>query len=322
MARWYSKRELEKAIEAATTPLTRRIAELEGLIARLEAAIARLKKDSSTSSKPPSSDVVKPPKPKPPPGGKRGKRRGGGPPGHRRHLGTPFPADQVDQAWICEWTETPAGWNPLNRFRMVQQAELVKKPSQVIEHRARLYWNLRTGKIEAAPLSKEVTRGGLLGSRLTALVAYQKGVCDMSYRTIQRFFWDVLGLPISRGELVKRVMKVSTALGPSHEQRQRVLRHQASLGTDETSHREPKPKTSPGGSATTARPTSRCSTHRGSSRPTTARSGRSAFWPSTGRSPKGRAANEAGVGANGFGPCWRPGRSKTARPSGSSTRQS
>jgi hypothetical protein len=124
----------------------------------------------------------------------------------------------------------------LDRFLAVQQAELLEKPRRIVEHRARLYKDPRTGRIEAAP--KEVTRGGLLGPRLTALAAYQKGACHMSYGTIRRLLGDVLGLPISTGELVKTVMKVSTALGPGHEQLQPALRRRASPGIDETGRRE------------------------------------------------------------------------------------
>jgi hypothetical protein len=117
-------------IEEAVAPLKTRIAELE-------AELARLKKNSTTSSKPPSSDIVKPPPPATG-GGRRRRRRGGGQPGHKRHTRPPFPPEQVDKAWIYEWTTVPAGWKSLNQFRTVQQVELVQKPYEVIEHHARL----------------------------------------------------------------------------------------------------------------------------------------------------------------------------------------
>ena len=53
----------------------------------------------------------------------------------------------------------PAGWKPLKRLRVVQQVELVEKPYQVSEHRARLYENLRTGQVLAAPLPARGTAG-------------------------------------------------------------------------------------------------------------------------------------------------------------------
>lgn len=231
MAQRFTEEEVRRMIEEAVAPLKARIAELE-------AEIARLKKDSTTSSKPPSSDITKPPKPKPAAGGRRRKRRGGGQPGHRRHTRPPFPPEQVDIAWLYEWTTPPAGWRPLERFRVIQQVELLKKPYRVTEHRARLYRNLRTGQVLAATLPQEVRRAGLVGPRLSALVAYQKGACHMSVETIRRFLEDVFHLPISHGQVVKTVHKASTALGPCHQQLQRALPRQAYMGIDETGHPE------------------------------------------------------------------------------------
>ena len=230
MARWFTEEELRRLIDEAVAPLKARIA-------ALEAENARLKKNSSTSSKPPSSDIVKPPRPKPA-RGKKGKRRGGGQLQHPHHSRPPFPPEDVDATWLYEWDSVPAGWKPLARFRIVQQVELVEKPYRVSEHRARLYRNLRTGQVRAAPLPPEVRRGGLLGPRLTALVGYQKGACHMSIETIRRFLRDVFQLPISHGQIVKTVQKVGAALGPCYEELQELLPAQTYLGIDETGHRE------------------------------------------------------------------------------------
>jgi transposase len=230
MARLFTEHEVRQMIAEAIAPLKARIAELE-------AENARLKKNSTTSSKPPSSDIVKPPRPKSA-GGKRGERRGGGQPGHKRHSRQPFPPEQVDATWLYEWTDVPAGWKPLEQFSIVQQVELVEKPYTVTEYRARLYENLRTGQVLAAPLPRDVRRAGLLGPRLTTLVAYQKGACHMSLETIRRFLGDVFHLPISHGQVVKAVQKVSAALGPCHEQLQEALPEQTYMGIDETGHRE------------------------------------------------------------------------------------
>jgi transposase len=230
MTRWFTEEEVRQLIDEAVAPLKARIAELE-------AESAKLKKNSTTSSKPPSSDIVKPPRP-PAGGGKRGKRRAGGQVGHPRHTRPPFPPEQVDKTWDYEWETTPAGWKALNRFHIVQQVELVEKPYTVTEHRARLYENRRTGRVLAAPLPEEVRRAGLLGPRLTALVAYQKGACHMSIETIRRFLADVFRLPISHGQVAKTVRKAGAALGSCYEQLQMALPHQAYLGIDETGHPE------------------------------------------------------------------------------------
>ncbi len=144
----------------------------------------------------------------------------------------------MDKTWDYEWETVPAGWKALDRFRVIQQVELVEKPYIVSEHRARLYQNLRTGQVLAAPLPKEVRRAGLLGPRLTALVAYQKGACHMSVETVRRFLADVFQLPISHGQVLKTVQKASAAMAPCYEQLQQALPQQASMGIDETGHRE------------------------------------------------------------------------------------
>jgi transposase len=223
-----------KRLEAVVAQLQEQLDRALARIAELEAEIARLKKNSTTSSKPPSSDIVKPPREAPAGGKRRRKRRGGGQEGHPRHTRPPFPPEQVDETWLYEWTTVPAGWKPLRRFRVTQQVELIEKPYKVTEHRARLYQNLRTEQVLAAPLPREVRLGGLLGPRLTALVAYQKGACHMSVETIRRFLLDVFHLPISHGQVVKTVQKVSAALGLSYEQLQEALPEQAYMGVDET----------------------------------------------------------------------------------------
>jgi len=87
--------------------------------------------------------------------------------------GPPFPPEQVDQRWGYEWaSEDCHGWKPLEEFRVVQQVELTDKPFWVSEHRARRYRCPTTGKIITAPLPGDVVRSGLVGPRLSALLAH------------------------------------------------------------------------------------------------------------------------------------------------------
>ena len=213
------------------------MAPLLAKIAELEAKVAKLEKDSSTSSKPPSSDIVKPPVKPRKKGGKR-KRRAGGQPGHERHSRVVFPPEQVDHTWLYEWNGVDENWEPLDEYHVTQQAELAPKLITVSEHRARLYRNRKTGRVLAAPLPRDVRKGGLCGPRLTALVGYQKGACRMSYRVIQRFLSDVMGLSISTGALVKVVGKVSAAMHSCYQQLQQALPTQSVLNVDETGHPE------------------------------------------------------------------------------------
>jgi transposase len=219
--------------------LSQEVQDLKARVAALETELAKARKHSGNSSKPPSSDIVKPPPPAAK-GRKRRKRRRGGQPGHTRHTRTPYPPEQVDHGWLYEWTESLLGpqWEPLEEFRTIQQVDLAPKLFEVTEHYARLYRHRETGKIVAAPFPKEVTEAGLIGPRLSALIAYQKGACHMTYSVIQRFLDDVFNLPVSIGQLGKVIRKASAALKFSHEQLQTALPGRRVLNVDETGHPE------------------------------------------------------------------------------------
>ena len=221
----------------------RRIAELEAeaaqlraLVAQLQNKLAALRKNSSTSSKPPSSDIVKPPAAKPRLRSKR-KRKRGGQFGHRKHTRLAFPPEQVDETIDHELADT-TGLRPLNAWRVIQQVELVEKPFVVTAHRARRYRCRRIGRIVTAPLPAEVVRAGLLGPRLSAWVAYQKGACHMSYRTIRRALADVFGVPLSTGQLAKVVHKASVALAGAYDELASTLPSEKQVGVDETGHKD------------------------------------------------------------------------------------
>ena len=224
--------------------LQARVVELEGLVLRLQARIealevqiARLRKDSSNSHKPPSSDIVKPPRP---PHGR--KRSIGGQPGHPRHERPPFPPDQIDQTRLYALKRCPDCGGPLQRSsqppRIVQQVELVERPVIVTEHRAPAYWCPHCQIFHHARLPAEVRAAGLVGTRLTALVAWLKGSAHASYATIQALLRDVLGVRLSTGQLARLVRKASGALDPAYAQLRQALSSQACLNVDETGHKE------------------------------------------------------------------------------------
>ena len=217
---------------------------LEARIAALEAQVARLLKNSSTSSKPPSSDIVKPPPRKP---AKRGKKRkSGAQRGHRKHDRTPFTPEQLDATWNYCLDACPGCGGALKNSRreprVVQQVELVEKPVRIEEHRALAHWCAHCRKVHYAPLPDEVRKGGLVGPRLTALVAYLKGGCHASYTTVQAFLRDVMATELSTGQLAKLVGKVSAALAGSYDELFDRLRSQERLNVDETGHKECKKK--------------------------------------------------------------------------------
>lgn len=204
-------------------------------IEQLEEEIARLRKDSHNSSKPPSSDIVKPPKVL-----RRGKkRRRGGQPGHAKCSRLPFDPEQVDHVVQHELDGRQAqGLIALNQWRTFYQIGLPEKLFTVTEHRARKYLDPVTGKTVIAPLPEAIRKGGLLAADMTAMTAYMKGACHMSYTTIQQFFKHVIKLDLSRGMLCKATQKVSEALGPSYEALASRLPQEPQVNVDETGHHD------------------------------------------------------------------------------------
>ena len=216
-----------------------RIAELEKKVQELSAQVAHLSKNSANSSKPPSSDIVKPPKP---PTKDGGKRHLGGQPGHPRHERTPFAPDQINQTIDYRPDRCPdcgARLRPLKRPpRKLPQVELPETPLAVTEHRSHAAWCPRCRKAHYAPWPPEVEKGGLVGPRLSALIAYLKGAGHASFSTIRRFCRDVLKLSLSRGQLAKVIGKTSVALRAAYEALADRLPEEPYLNVDETGHKE------------------------------------------------------------------------------------
>jgi transposase len=226
----------DEARNLITAAVAQAVAPLQARIAQLEAEVARLKKNSGNSSKPPSSDIVKPPKPET--AKRRGKRGKGGQPGHAKHERKPFAPEEVDRIVECELpAEEAQGLQRLSRWHIVQQVELVENPFVITEYRARRYRDPRTGQIVIAPLPAEVAAAGLVGSRFSAAIAFQKAACHMSYTTIQEFWRDLTGLDLSRGQLAKVVQKVSTAIRRPYEELRDALAGEDRLGIDESGHK-------------------------------------------------------------------------------------
>jgi transposase len=227
---------LEAAVAKATAPL------LERIVA-LEAELAKAKKNSSNSSKPPSSDLVKPPKP---PRKDGQNRQQGGQPGHEQHLRDDFPPEAIDQVVPYTLDCCPDCGGKLRLFELpadvLQQVEIAAAPTVVTEHRVLGYWCPHCRKYHSASLPKAVEAAGLFGPRLTALVAYLKGVGHASFSTIRRFLRDVVGVQVSRGYLAKLIAKVSRSLAAAYGELLDRLPGEASLNVDETGHPENREK--------------------------------------------------------------------------------
>ena len=226
---------------ARCADLEQRLEQLCARVAQLEAELAAAKKNSTNSSKPPSSDIVKP-KNKP----KNGrKRKRGGQPGHPRHERPLFPDDQVDYTEL-HCVECPDCHGPVVRSKLppkvIQQVEL-PLPSEMISvvgFRSHACWCKKCQQVHYAPFDEPTRRAGLLGTRLTALVAYLKGACHCSYSTIRKFIRDVLAIKISRGYLAKLIAKASASLKDAYEALADRLPNEPRLNVDETGHKNYK----------------------------------------------------------------------------------
>jgi transposase len=219
--------------------LTRKIAELTARLEKLEAELARAKKNSSTSSKPPSSDIVKPPKPA---SEGEAQRKQGAQPGHPRHQRPAFSLDEIDKTWDyhlavcpdCGGLVEPSDELP----RIIQQVEIIPRPIEISQHRGMACYCAHCQKTHFAPIDEPVARAGLVGPRLSTLVAYLKGVCHCSFSTIRKFLRDFACVTISRGQLAKLIAKVSECLKSTYALLLGMLPEESFLNVDETGHKD------------------------------------------------------------------------------------
>jgi transposase len=216
-----------------------RINALEARVRELGEKLAAALKNSSNSSKPPSSDIVKPNKPAV--GGNTEKRKPGGQPGHPKYEREPFPPEQVTLAAVHLLEACPCCGGRLRRnadlVSIVQQVDVCRPPLTVEEHTCPEYWCAQCQQTFTAPLPEHIQKGGLVGPRLTALIAYMKGVCHASFSTVRTFLRDIAGVTISRGQLVKIVNKVSVALEQPYDELLKRLPTEEVLNVDETGHK-------------------------------------------------------------------------------------
>jgi len=222
--------------------LEERFVEQDKRIKYLESELEKYKKNSSNSSKPPSSDIVKPPKQKK----EEGKRKIGGQPGHERHERTPFTPDEIDEIIFHTLDACPDCSGNLIRTDtapvVLQQIEIIEKPVEIKEHRGLAYICDKCGKIHYAPLPPDIEKAGLAGPLLTALIAYMKGCCHASYSTIAAFLEDFARIKVSRGFLVKVVMKTSAALEQPYNELLDFISNEPVVNVDETGHKLYKKK--------------------------------------------------------------------------------
>jgi len=211
------------------------VAEQAARIAKLELALAKAKKDSTTSSKPPSSDFTQP-KSKQKKPGRTKKPRKGGQPEHERRLREPLPPERVDETIDYEIDDrevTRLRLTLTGDFDTIQHVELPEAPVHVTEHRLAVYRAPDGGiYIPAVP----ELQGPIFGPRLLATIGWLKSVGHCSYSTVEAWMEDVLQVPVSRGYLAKLCTgTISQSLSDSYDELVAAIPHQEQLGSDETS---------------------------------------------------------------------------------------
>jgi transposase len=225
-------------LQSQVDQLLQQVTALQNSVAQLQERPAAAGKNSSTSSKPPSSDIVKP---KPPANSDGSKRPIGGQPGHPRHERALFPPEAVTpflHALDC----CPCCAGELRRnahfAKVVQQVDFGPPPLTVEERTSPEYWCGRCQRGFYAAMPSHVEKGGLVGPRLTALIAYLKGACHASFSTARKFLRDVVGVTISRGQLAKVIAKVGCALDGPYQELLERLPGEGKLNVDETGHKD------------------------------------------------------------------------------------
>lgn len=219
--------------------LLAKVDKLEKELAKCKDELAKAKKHSGNSSKPPSGDIVSPKKAtaKSP----KGRRKRGGQPGHPRHERSAFNPEQIDFTWIHYYEACPCCGGTLEDtdepIKILQQVELLPVPLEISEHQRVAQQCTQCHKKHLAPWPEDLQRAGLVGPRLTALIAYLKSACHMSYLAIRRFLRDVVGVKISNGMVRKLIGKVTDGLRDPYEALFELLSKEGNLNVDETGHK-------------------------------------------------------------------------------------
>jgi transposase len=225
-------------LQTQVDDLRQQLTALQNTVAQLQERLAAAAKNSSTSSKPPSSDIVKP---KPPANSDGSKRAIGGQPGHPKHERALFPPEVVTP-FLHTLDCCPCCAGDLRRnahfVKVVQQVDFGPPPLRVEEHTSPEFWCGRCQRGFYAAMPSHIEKGGLVGPRLTALIAYLKGVCHASFSTVRKSLRDVVRVTISRGQLAKVIAKVSTALDEPYRELLERLPGEGKLNVDETGHKD------------------------------------------------------------------------------------
>jgi transposase len=244
--------ELQKKVERLEREIAKRdlrIHELEQLLLQRDKSIsesqeelAKAKRNSQNSSKPPSSDIIKPP-PTPRDHGTQVKKRNiGGQDGHPKHESalTLADADRVVEFHADRLNKEPERDLvpvPSLQPKIFFQYELQPNPIRLTAYVAYPYWDPKTGETIYARFPAGMEEAGILGPRLTALIACLKGGIHSSYTGVEKVL-GFLGVDVSRSTICNKIQNVSAALASAHKELLGALPNEKMLNVDETGHKD------------------------------------------------------------------------------------
>jgi transposase len=190
----------------------------------------RLNQNSTNSSRPPSTDppAVKRRPPRPASG-----RSSGGQPGHERRQRPLLPPNHTEilkpaQCRRCGHALTGDDPQPLRH----QVIELPPIRPEVTEYQLHRLCCPRCGLSTCASLPGGVPTGGQ-GPRLQAILALMTGAYRMSKRMVPAFCADILGVPVSAGQVCASEAETAVATGPAVQELRDYVREQPA-NVDET----------------------------------------------------------------------------------------
>jgi len=202
-------RALVVALRAEVAELRAKVREQQEQLRELQ---ERLGQNSTNSSRPPSSDppAVKRAPPKPPSG-----RRSGGQPGHalqQRPLLEPTQPPVVRKPSACrQCGQALAGTDPQPLRHQI--LELPAFRPDVTEYQLHRLRCAGCGRTTCAPLPAGVPTGGQ-GPRLQAVVALLTGAYRLSKRQVESLCADLLGTPVSAGQVCAVEAEAVAATAP------------------------------------------------------------------------------------------------------------
>ncbi len=221
-------------LQARVETLESEVQELKALVRELT---ARLQQNSSNSSKPPSCDspFQKSQQSKP-----KSDRKPGGQPGHMGCTRKPFPKEMVTDVQIhlplkCGECGHELAKRAGKRDPEPQVHQVVEIPPfkpEVIEHQVQGRCCSSCGKVTWGMLPEDVR--GSFGPRLTGLIAFFSGRCQMSKRVVQEVLEGLLGVRMALGSLSAKEREVSEALRESWVEAKEAVRQSAVKNADET----------------------------------------------------------------------------------------